>query len=1331
VNRSRFCWLPLALFLACSPAAAMTVPDLDGENSLKVSEQDAPGAVAMVSGDAVATIYADPADVQPTHIAVGLLADDVRRVAGRAPRVVGQPADLSGDAVLVGTIGHSAVIDRLIAERKIDVGKIRGRWEYYSLQVVDGPLPKVRRALVIVGSDRRGTAYGALTVSEAIGVSPWYWWADVPVARKSSLFVGPGTVTDGPVVRYRGIFLNHEAPALSGWSWEHFGGFNSKMYVHVFELLLRLKANYLWPAMWGNAFNEDDPANPKLASDYGIVMGTSDQEPLLRAQAEFDRRHPPADWNYATHPELLRQFWREGVHRNKNYESVITIGMRGRDDTPMPGGATVEQSVKLLAEIVAAQRKILAEEMNPRVEQVPQVWCLYKEVQDYYEHGLRVPDDVTLLWSDDNWGNLRRLPTPEERQRQGGAGVYYHFDYVGGPRSYKWLNTNPVAKVWEQMNLAHQYGADRIWIVNVGDLKPMEFPTEFFLTMAWDPDRWPRSRVAEFGRRWAAREFGPAHADEIAAIVAAYTRYNGRRKPELLEPGTFSLVHDNEADRVLARWQAVTAKAEEIDRDLPEDARDAFYQLVLHPARASAVVTELYVTAGRNRLYADQGRASTNDLAARARALFQTDADLSDHYNHKLAGGKWSHMMDQTHIGYTSWQEPKKNVMPEVKEIEVPAPASMGVAVEGSAFAWPGGKGEAVLPPFDAFNRQRRWVDVFNRGRTPFAFSARVSEPWIVVSAARGEVEKDQRLWVTVDWDRAPEGTADGRVTIAGPGGEPVVVEVHASNPREPDRDAGRGFVEGDGYVAVEADHYTSKTDAGAVGWKKLADHGRTSGAVTVFPVTAASVTPPKDSPSLEYRMYLFGGGNVEVEAVLSPTLNCVPGRGLRYAVSFDEQPPQVVDALARNSTSDWETAVKDGVRKVRSRHTLADRPGWHTLRFWMVDPGVVLQRLVVDRGGVKPSYLGPPESCRRIYDRGGPDAAAAVAPGTTLGQAVRGRFLIGTAVMSRQLDDPKVAALVVEQFDCLTAENEFKPENLQPQPGKFDFAAADRIVAFAQRHGMKVVGHNLCWHNQTPAWIFQDPAGRPLPRDEALRNLKNHIDAVVGHFKGKVVGWDVVNEAISDTEYEYLRDTPARRAIGDDYIAKAFELAHAADPDAELYYNDYSNENPEKREKTIRLIRELKARGVRVDAVGIQSHLLLADPEVPEVLDEAIAAYAAEGLKVVISELDVEVLPRSIFGADVAARQQEGADPYPHGLPPEVIEAQARFYRRIFRVVLKHPGVVTRVTFWGTHDGTSWLNYWPVKGRTNHPLLWDRSLQPKPAFGAVVEALISPTGRR
>jgi endo-1,4-beta-xylanase len=355
-------------------------------------------------------------------------------------------------------------------------------------------------------------------------------------------------------------------------------------------------------------------------------------------------------------------------------------------------------------------------------------------------------------------------------------------------------------------------------------------------------------------------------------------------------------------------------------------------------------------------------------------------------------------------------------------------------------------------------------------------------------------------------------------------------------------------------------------------------------------------------------------------------------------------------------------------------------------------------------------------------------DAAKAGAAADTLRQAVNGRFLIGGALMSQQLEDPLLAALVADQFNCLTGENEFKPIFVHPKPGTFSFTAADQIVGFAERHDMKVVGHTLCWHSQSPEWLFQGADGAPLARDEALRNLKEHIDTVVGHFKGKVIGWDVVNEAISDAKDEYLRTTPAKRAIGDDYVLKAFEFAHAADPNAELYYNDYGNESPEKLKKTIRMIRALKGAGVRLDAVGVQCHLRLEQqPDAPDLLEQAITAYAAEGVKVVVSELDVDVLPPKVGEADADARERSEADPYRLGLPPEVAEAQARLYSRVFRVILKHPGAVKRVTLWGTHDGASWRNYYPIRGRTNHPLLWDRALKPKPAFRAVLDVLAAP----
>jgi len=583
---------------------------------------------------------------------------------------------------------------------------------------------------------------------------------------------------------------------------------------------------------------------------------------------------------------------------------------------------------------------------------------------------MRVPDDVTLLWCDDNWGDIRRLPPPEDRKRSGGAGVYYHFDYVGGPRNYKWLNTNPTTKIWEQMNLAYNYDARQIWVVNVGHFKGYELPIDFFLSLAWDPQQLPKEKIAEFTRQWAEREFGSKYAAQIADIVSKYSKYNGWRKPELLEPDTFSVVDYQEADKVLADWKAITAQAEEISAKLPENARNAFFELVLYPTKACEQVNDLYITTAKNRLYADQGRAMANDLAAEARELFKADADLSYYYNHTLANGRWNHVMDQTHIGYTIWQSPDSNIMPKVVEIQIPANAALGVGVEGSTAFWPVTQPDAFQPPlpeFDVFNQPRHYIDVFNRGQTAFKYEAKASAPWIVLSTKGNTIKYEQRLWVSVDWNKAPKGTSDGSVTITGADAKPVIVQLKAFNPPEPTRDSLKGFVEADGYVSIEAAHYTKKTDAGSARWEEIPNLGRTLSAMTIFPDTAPSVTPPENSPCLEYQMYLFQPGQVEVEAIIDPTLNFVAGRGLRYAVSFDDQAPQIVTAVPANYTAkdgneDWQKTARDSVRKVKTSFTLTGA-GYHTLKFWMVDPGVVLQKLVVDLGGVKPSYFGPPES--------------------------------------------------------------------------------------------------------------------------------------------------------------------------------------------------------------------------------------------------------------------------------------------------------------------------------------------------------------------------------
>ncbi len=946
-----------------------------------VADTRSAGSFTIVQQKHAAILFVDSTDWPGVIRAANDLKLDIARVTGVAPEIAHDRTNLGPTAIIVGTIGKSPLIDQLIREKKVNVEGIAGQWESLLIQVVPNPLPGLTNALVIAGSDKRGTIYGIYDLSEQMGVSPWYWWADVPVRHKDALFVKAGRYTQGPPsVKYRGIFLNDEAPDLSNWVREKYGtvpgmpnvaNYGREFYTNLFELILRIKGDYLWPAMWNNAFNEDDPENPRLADEYGIVMGTSHQEPMLRAQKEWDRRYQRqyGSWNYARNPDVVESFWREGIKRNKEFESIITIGLRGANDTPMaPGGP--EANKALLEKIVDVQRKMIAEEINPDVTKVPQLWCLYKEVMDYFNAGMRVPDDVTLLWAEDNWGDVRRLPTAEERKRNGGAGIYYHFDYHGGPRSYQWLNTSPIPKIWDQMSLAKEYGADRIWIVNVGHFKGYELPTEFWMDLGWNSARWTNTNLSEYTRLWAQREFGPEYAAEIADIVSKYTKYNGRRKPELLEPTTYSLIHYREAEKVVADYSAIAAKAEDIYGKLPKEGRDAFYQLVLFPTKACAVLNELYYAAGRNQLYARQGRASANDMAAKTRELFQADTNMMYEFNHTFANGKWSHFMDQSHIGYRGWADPPRNSLDAVRltEIEVPDAAAMGVAIEGSDAAWPG-EGEAILPGFDSFNQQTRYIEVFDKGTAPIDFTATANEPWILLNETAGKVEKERRLLVGVDWSKVPLGRSGGIVTIKS-GTNSVPATVAAFNPAEPTRNSLRGFVEGEGVVSIEPEHFTKNSDAVPNRWIRIEDYGRTlSGMRAAGPANAPAATPGKDSPCLEYQMYLFTTGGVEITAITSPTLNFMPERGLRFAVSLDDDAPQVVTLVpqnynAQNGNRDWETSVKDNARYVKSSSTIS-KPGYHTLKFWMIDPAVVLQKIVVDLGGLKRSYLGPPESFR------------------------------------------------------------------------------------------------------------------------------------------------------------------------------------------------------------------------------------------------------------------------------------------------------------------------------------------------------------------------------
>ena len=922
----------------------------------------------LVAAGTAAPLWFDAADHKGVLRAVGDLQADIARVTGLKPAASAQ-APASGQPVIIGTAGKSAVIDALLAAGKLDGSKLVGKWESFVIATVADPAPGVARALVIAGSDKRGTIYGIYEISRQIGVSPWYWWADAPVAHRDELHLRPGVFASGePKVKYRGIFINDEAPALRRWAQEKFGGQNPEFYGHVFELLLRNRANYLWPAMWlPVSFNDDYPDNPRLADEYGIVMSTSHHEPMMRSHHEW-MRYGKGAWNYETNAETLREFWRGGFSRVRDYESVVTVGMRGDGDEAM----SEEAAVPLLQQIIADQRKILSSVTGKPASEIPQVWALYKEVQDYYDKGMRVNDDITVLFSDDNWGNIRFLPKPEDRGRAGGFGMYYHVDYVGGPTSYRWLNVSQIERIWEQMTLTYAAGVDRLWILNVGDIKPMELPMSFFLDFAWNPEAIGAADLPAYYAGWAAQQFGHAPAAEIAELLALYTKYNARRTPEMLTGETFSVANYREADRVVAEYNTLAERTRALAVKLPASHRDAFFQLVEFPIEASANVTEMYVAAGKNAFYAERGVPSANVHADRVKELFARDAELTRRFHEELAGGKWNHMMSQTHLGYTYWQHPPLNRSPAVSYVQPGDKAELGFFVEqGERPKWGWLDVEAdwdfatELPRFDRVNDPSFYLEIVNRGTAPLHYTLTPRQDWIRLTKREGTIRFDEKVHVSIDWAKAPAGSSTGEVVVAGAGSEYIVTV-----PIRNEQPALTGWVEDRGVVSIEAAQFDRASTASDARWITVPNLGRTDSAVTIAPAHAPRRAAVAGAPCLEYDFTLLDGATVAVAAYVSPTQDFRHGGGLRFALAIDDAAPQIVNINEGESVPDWKypdwwsQSVGDHIKIRRSAHQ-ALAPGKHTLKVWMIDSGIVLQKFVVDAGGQKPTYLGSPASRR------------------------------------------------------------------------------------------------------------------------------------------------------------------------------------------------------------------------------------------------------------------------------------------------------------------------------------------------------------------------------
>ena len=609
----------------------------------------------LINGNDKVEIYMDANDCRGVSYAANALVKDIRNVSGSQATITSNQKA----TILVGTIGHSAAIDQLVKQKRINGNLLKGKREKFIITVVDNQL-------VIAGSDRRGTIYGIYELSQQMGVSPWYDWADVPVEHHDSIFVNKGIYTDGePAVRYRGIFLNDEAPCLTSWVKNTYGtGYGDhRFYQRVFELVLRLRGNMMWPAMWGWAFYADDPENEKTADEMGVVMGTSHHEPMARNHQEYARnRQGWGAWNYQKNKEGLQKFFREGIERMKGTEQIVTIGMRGDGDEAMSEDA----DTKLMQQIIADQRKIITDVTGRKASETPQVWALYKEVLDYYDKGMKVPDDVTLLLCDDNWGNVRRVPNAQERKHKGGWGLYYHVDYVGAPRNSKMLNCTPVQNPWEQLTLAYENGIDRLWILNVGDLKPMEYPISQFMDIAWNPHKYAANQITDHTRDWCAQQFGEEQADEAARLLNLICKYNGRCTPEMLDKNTYSLEND-EWQEVVNQYLKIEADALRQYNSLPAAYHDAYRQIILFPIEVMSNLHQMYFAQAQNNALYKQGNPKANVWADECERLFKRDSLICDEYNHKMSGGKWNGMMTQKHIGYTSWHDGfEKDTCPEL-----------------------------------------------------------------------------------------------------------------------------------------------------------------------------------------------------------------------------------------------------------------------------------------------------------------------------------------------------------------------------------------------------------------------------------------------------------------------------------------------------------------------------------------------------------------------------------------------------------------------------------------------------------------------------------------
>lgn len=939
--------------------------------------------VTIAAAGKAAAIYIDQKgqDYNGLRLVANSFAEDINLVAGVIPEVKTMVNDLKETVIIAGSIGNNDIIDSLISKGTIDVTGIKDKRECYKIQVVEKPVEGVDKAIVIVGSDKRGTIYGIYRISELIGVSPWVYFADVMPAKKSEIVLSEeelNITSKEPSVKYRGFFLNDEWPALGSWVTNTFEDFNEEFYDKVFQLILRLKGNFMWAAMWSAVFSENGKSHPlanaELADAYGIVMGTSHHEPMFRAGEEWKQINQqygtnPA-WDFSSNSEAITKFWEDGLKRNKNLESLITMGMRGEQDSALEGSE--EENIQLLKDIILTQKRLLKEQ---GLENAPQVLTIYKEVEKYWygtdkAEGLRTwneLDDVTIMLADDNFANLRTLPTEEERNRKAGWGMYYHFDYHGGPRSYEWVNTTPLEKVWEQMSMAYDYGIRDIWIVNIGDLKPMEFPVSYFLDLAYDFETWGvngMNKTKEYTKKWAMQQFGTVAKEEIIdgieTILTGYTKMSGFRKPEVTYTSTYSYTNYNEAQRVLKQAIILEDIAKKYYDEIPEVCKDAYYQLVYYPAVASANVVKMQIYAGLNNLYYKRNSVLANSYSALVEECKKKDIEMQNYYNNEMSNGKWKGMMSSPHIGYMEWS-PDGWTYPEVYSLSPKDGSIMIVDVQGIEKEYC--SGVAALPVFTNLGKESYAITISNGGNSEFDYKLETSGDWIKVDNIQGNVSDGKTIMVSIDWDKVYKNSS-GFITILG-AGEIIKVNITAEV-IDISGLSNMTFVETHDVISIEAEHTANNVAKSNVEWKILENYGRTLSSVKMFPTTV-SFEKTEEAPYLEYLLRVNEDAEYTLTTYVAPTNNLSEKSRLKYAVAFGDEVPTIADALPKDFFAGsyinniWCDAVLENIHITTTVHKLSK--GIHTLRFYGLDAGLVLQKLVLSKGKLPYSYFGPEES--------------------------------------------------------------------------------------------------------------------------------------------------------------------------------------------------------------------------------------------------------------------------------------------------------------------------------------------------------------------------------